>query len=174
MSATIGYHIVISGYGLWLPGDSRGSWSEAWDEQLGFIEPHQLHSGDPVRKRMAEERQLNAAVRLTSAMLAVVAEAVGGCAAESDWSIAAAALGSTHSHLLLTYTPRDMDRTIKWVKDCATKAVHCRTAHQGPVWCKGKWCSFIFTSDAWRAAQRYIERHNERRGMGPRPYPFLP
>ena len=57
MLRTIGFHIVISGYGLWLPGDERGHWSDAWDEELGFVEPHTLHAGDPVRKRMAEERQ---------------------------------------------------------------------------------------------------------------------
>ena len=51
MRQTLGYHIVISGYGLWLPGDERGHWSEAWDAELGFIEPHALHAGDPVRKR---------------------------------------------------------------------------------------------------------------------------
>jgi hypothetical protein len=27
MPNTIGYHIVKTGYGLWLPGDERGSWS---------------------------------------------------------------------------------------------------------------------------------------------------
>jgi hypothetical protein len=57
MAVTYGYHIVISGYGVWLPGDERGHWSTAWDEELGFIEPHTLHPGDPVRKRMALERQ---------------------------------------------------------------------------------------------------------------------
>ncbi len=49
MPRTIGYHLVKSGYGLWLPGDTRGHWSSAWDEQIGFFEPHHLHAGDPVR-----------------------------------------------------------------------------------------------------------------------------
>jgi len=55
MSATLGYHLVKSGYGLWLPGDDRGHWSSAWDKQIGFIKPHQLNEGDPVRQRMARE-----------------------------------------------------------------------------------------------------------------------
>ena len=61
-------HVVISGYGLWLPGDGRGHWSEAWDDELGFIEPHTLHAGDPVRLRMAEERRKHTPVRLDEAM----------------------------------------------------------------------------------------------------------
>jgi hypothetical protein len=65
MANTLGYHYVKSCYGLWLPGDDRGSWSEAWDEQIGFVEPHTLHAGDPVRHRMAEERMRYAVVRLS-------------------------------------------------------------------------------------------------------------
>jgi len=49
MPRTLGYHYVKSGYGLWLPGDDRGSWSQACDEQIGFTEPHTLNPGDPVR-----------------------------------------------------------------------------------------------------------------------------
>ena len=47
ISNTLGYHWVKSCFGLWLPGDDRGHWSEAWDDQIGFIEPHTLHDGDP-------------------------------------------------------------------------------------------------------------------------------
>src|SRR5262245_25737891 len=104
MSQTLGYHIVLSGYGLWLPGDERGHWSEAWDEELGYIEPHKLHSGDPIRRRMAEERQKHPPVQLNSAMQNSVIATLARCRAESDWKIAAASIEATHTHLLLTYT----------------------------------------------------------------------
>jgi REP element-mobilizing transposase RayT len=170
---TLGYHIVISGYGLWLPGDDRGHWSEAWDEELGFIEPHTLHPGDPIRKRMAEERQKHSPVRLDAKMQSVVADTISRCHAESDWQIAAASIESTHTHLLLTYTKRDIDHTIKWLKDQMTKAIHRNTSYTGPVWCKGSWRSYIFEDEVWLNTQAYIQRHNERRGQGPRPYPFI-
>jgi REP element-mobilizing transposase RayT len=173
MPRTLGYHIVISGYGLWLPGDDRGHWSEAWDEELGFIEPHTLHAGDPVRKRMAEERRKYPAVRLDEAMRSLVIETITRCRAESDWRMAAASIEPTHTHLLLTYSDRDIDHTVKWLKDQTTKAIHRQTKHCGPVWCKGRWRSFIFDIDVWRNTQAYIERHNERRGEHPRPYPFI-
>jgi REP element-mobilizing transposase RayT len=173
MEQTIGYHIVISGYGLWLPGDERGSWSTAWDEQIGLIEPHTLHPGDPVRLRMSEERMKRAPVRLSSAMIDSVIEVLADCTAESDWSIAAASVETTHSHLLLTYTERNVDKTVKWIKDRTVKAIHRRTPHDGPVWCKGKWRSFIFDLDVWQHALEYIEQHNICRGAGPRPYAFI-
>jgi hypothetical protein len=136
MHRTLGDHVVVSGYGLWLPGDSRGHWSEDWDAQLGLIEPHALHAGDPVRLRIARERMKHSPVRLSLGMAAAVVGAIGRCAAESDWTIAAASIESTHTHLLLSYSPRDLDVTIKWVKDQATKTVHAKTSHAGPDWCK--------------------------------------
>jgi REP element-mobilizing transposase RayT len=173
MARTIGYHIVWSGYGLWLPGDERGHWSEAWDEQLGYIEPHTLHPGDPVRLRMAEERMAHPPLRLDEAMIAVVGEALGKCAATSDWRVAAAAIESTHLHLLLTFTERDIDNTIKWLKDQTTKAIHRETPHVGPVWCKGRWRQLLFDEVYWRKSRKYIERHNERRGLPPQPYTWI-
>ena len=107
MSRTIGCHLVFSAYGLWLPGDERGHWSTAWDEQIGLIEPHTLHSGDPVRKRMAAERMNHPTVVFSPQMIGVSADAIGRCAAGSDWSIVAASVESTHTHLMLTYTLRN-------------------------------------------------------------------
>jgi REP element-mobilizing transposase RayT len=173
MPRTIGYHIVVSGYGLWLPGDVRGHWSEAWDEELGFIEPHTLHAGDPIRQRMAKERQKHPPMRLDAAMQTVVAKSIGRCRNESDWPIAAASIEATHTHLLMTYSPRDIDKTVKWLKDQMTKAIHRATAHVGPVWCKGRWRSYVFDCDVWRNTKAYIERHNQRRGVGSRPYSFV-
>ena len=173
MPATIGYHVVVSGYGLWLPGDARGHWSDAWDEQIGYHEPHMLHAGDPERKRMAEERMKHPAVHLDAAMIEEVARALATCADESDWGVEAASIESTHTHLLLTYTPRDINGTIKWLKDQTTKAVHRVTSHQGPVWCKGRWRGFMFDELMWDNARDYIEAHNVRRGVGPRPYAFV-
>jgi hypothetical protein len=170
---TLGYHIVLAGYGLWLPGDARGSWSTRWDEELGLIEPHTLHPADPVRLRMSTERFRGTAVRLDGIMVASLIATIQQCIDESDWSVAAASIESTHTHLLLTFTERNIDDTIKWIKDRATKAIHRDTCHTGPVWCKGSWRSFLFDLDVWQGVQTYIEQHNIRRGVGSRPYQFV-
>ena len=75
--------------------------------------------------------------------------------------------------MLITYTERDIDNTVKWLKDQMTKAIHREAKHSGPVWCKGRWRSFIFDLDVWHNTQAYIERHNVRRGVRPHPYPFV-
>src|SRR2546423_107272 len=111
MPNTLGFHYVKTCYGLWLPGDERGHWSEAWDEKIGYIEPHMLHPGDPVRKRMAEERMKYPEVKLTPEMIRVVEGTFGACAAASPWKITAASIERTHTHLLITYSPLNIDRT---------------------------------------------------------------
>ena len=108
-------------------------------------------------------------------MLAAVADAIGQCVEKSadGLTIAAAALDSTHMHLLIAYGGRNIDATAKWLADQTTKAVHRQTPHSGPVWGKGKWCSYVFDRQHWEHAMEYIERHNIQRGRGRRPYTFL-
>jgi len=173
MPNTLGFHLVIGGYGLWLPGDDRGHWSTAWDRRIGYVEPHHLHEGDPTRQRMAAELMKHPPTRLSGAMMSIVAQSIGKCEAESEWQIAAASIEPTHIHLLLTYSRRPIDNTVKWLKDQATKAVHRGTCHDGPVWSEGKWRSYIFSMETWENTTRYIEYHNERRGEGPCPYDFI-
>lgn len=135
--------------------------------------PHTLHDADPVRKRMSAERQSHSKVLLDAAMLSAVVTTLADCRNHSDWRIAAASIEPTHTHLLLTFTRRDIDNTIKWLKDQTTKAVHRCTTHTGPVWCKGRWRSFVFDPIVWRNVHQYIDRHHERRGAGPQPFPFI-
>lgn len=175
MPKTIGYHLVKSCYGLWLSGDNRGSWSEAWDEQIGFLAPHTLHPGDPARKRMAKERMAHSSLRMGSQLIEAVADALGKCVDRSkgELSISAAGIESTHMHLLIPYSGREIDKTAKWIADQTTKAVHRQTDYQGPVWSKGKWRSFIYDKSCWLNTKDYIEQHNLRKGLPRAPYPFI-
>ncbi|MGC4005643.1 MAG: hypothetical protein QM811_21995 [Pirellulales bacterium] len=173
MGDVLGYHWVKSGYGLWLPGDERGHWSSKWDEELGFIEPHKLHSGDPIRARMAAERLIQEPVELTAEMRRSIEDTLDRCMCVSDWRIVAAAIETTHIHVLMTRTVRDIERTLTWLAQETTKSIHLETAHRGHVWCKGRWNQYVFEHDHWDKTIDYIERHNERRGLGRRPYRFL-
>jgi REP element-mobilizing transposase RayT len=173
MARTVGYHLVKSGYGLWLPGDVRGHWSTSWDEQIGHFEPHHLHAGDLVRKRMALERMKHPPTRFTPRMIETLADEVGECASKSDWKVVAAAFEPSHMHLLLTYTVRDVDRTAKWLAQQTTKAVHQKTTFAGPVWCEGKWLEFVFDRRHFSSIRSYIERHNLRQGKPANPWPWI-
>ena len=143
------------------PRRPRGNWSEAWNEQIGFVEPHTLHAGDPVRLRMAEERQKHPPVRWSLDVQRVIRATVEACAAASAWDVAAFGIEETHLHLALTYTTTDIDGTAKWLGQQMTKAVHLQTGHVGPVFCKGHWLQFIFDPGHWDALLAYIDCHSE-------------
>ncbi|MCZ6861546.1 MAG: transposase, partial [Alphaproteobacteria bacterium] len=87
---------------------------------------------------------------LNEIMIDAVLSAIGTCAKKSQWSIVAASIEPTHTHLLISYSGRDIHTTAKWIADQTTKAVHRTTQHQGPVWAKGKWCSYVFDESRWR------------------------
>ncbi len=159
MGRTIGYHVVKTGYGLWLPGDERGHWSDAWDREIGYVEPHMLHAGDPIRRRMAEERLKHPAVWFDEAMIRVILAALRECEQESTWEFDTVAVEPTHVHMLIPYTGRDVHRTAKWLAQRVTKRVHAKTSHEGPVLAKGKWCHYIYDWDSWSQVRAYIDRH---------------
>ena len=108
-------------------------------------------------------------------MIERMVRAIGECVAKSNGGLAIAAMSiePTHMHLLIPYNGRDIDVTAKWIADQTTKAVHRATAHDGPVWSKGKWRSFVFDAAYWANIGAYIHRHNERRGLPADPYPFI-
>jgi hypothetical protein len=115
MRKTLGIHYARSAYGLWLPGDDRGHWSEAWDAQIGFIKPHTLHEGDPVRLRMAEERMKHPPVRWDEKMQQVITSTLAKCAANSPWNVESYCIEETHFHGLFSTSPLNIDRTVKWI-----------------------------------------------------------
>ena len=159
MRQVLGAHIVKSAYGQWLPGDARGHWSSDYDPKFGYTQPHHLHTGDPARERMAAELLKHPPVTWSPEMAAVLADTLHRCAAESDWAIAALAIEPTHLHLLVTASTRKLDGTCKWLSQQMTRAVHDHTAHQGPVFAKGKWLSYIDDDGQWENTIEYINRH---------------
>jgi REP element-mobilizing transposase RayT len=175
MSPTMGYHVVKSTYGTWLPGDPRGSWSETWSPERGYFGAHQFHEGDQRRLAMALQRMKHPPVVLTDAMCTAIREALQYCVerAKGELLIMAAAIEPTHMHLLIPHTGRDIHTTVKWIADQTSKAVHRRTAHLGPVWTKNHWCHHIDRQEHWENAAIYVDEHNRRAGRGSRPYAFL-
>jgi REP element-mobilizing transposase RayT len=173
MPATLAYHLVKSAYGLWLPGDERGTWSASWDEDIGYIDPHSLHSEDPARLRMAAERMAHPPLRWNHEIQQVIASTIGECRRQSEWRAVAFAIEATHFHLIISYSGADIDRTAKWIAQQVSKAVHRMTDHQTPVFCKGRWREFIYENEHYRNLINYVENHNVSHGLSRRPYEWI-
>jgi len=113
------------------------------------------------------------ATRFDGPMMKAITIALRRCVDESDWQLAAMALEPTHAHLLITHCNRPIENTVKWIKQRTTRAVHEATSHAGPVWCVGSWRVFVFAATQWNSTVRYIQRHNERRGLPSSPHDFV-
>jgi REP element-mobilizing transposase RayT len=171
---TIGYHLVKTTYGTWLPGDERGHWSSIFDPVTWrFIEHRKLHPGQPARKEFSHESMKYAPFHITADVSKVVEETLMRCQAESDWKIIAGTIEATHLHLLITYTGRSIDQTARWLSSRLTTDIHQNVNYNGPVWTSGKWAESITDERHWQNLILYVEQHNIRRGLEPRPYRFL-
>jgi REP element-mobilizing transposase RayT len=121
---------------------------------------------------MAEERMVYPPLKWDNAMMRVIAQTLGDCAKASPWKIMAASIEPTHFHALLTDSPVDIERSVKWIAQEMTKAVHRQTTHAGPVFCKGRWLQFIYDQSHWDNIIGYIDAHNARHGLPARPVDF--
>lgn len=165
MPETLGYHVVKTTFGTWLPGDVRGYW-----EAHKFFDLGDAEKAERARRRMHQPPTI-----LGQEMAVAIAAAIGDCISQSrgGLQVMAAAIEPTHMHLLIPYSSRDIEATAKWLADQTTKAVHRQTPHQGPVWSKNNWIRHIFADENWENALLYIDDHNVRAGRGSRPYSFL-
>ena len=155
----LGYHIVKTAYGRWLPGDERGHWSSVWDNKIGQLTHGGLNSGDVALEDFARARMKHAPVSFSSEAIAAIRTALSACKAASAWEIVALAIEPTHMHLLVTHSSGDIHQTCTWIAQETTKAVHTQTSLTGPVWAKGKWCSHISDQDHWDNTIAYIHQH---------------
>ena len=84
--------------------------------------------------------------------------------------IAAMAIETTHMHIAIGYTGRDIDTTGKWIADQTTKAVTGIRRTSGRYGAKGDGDRLCMTSWSGEKVQRYIRQHNIRRGLPADPY----
>ena len=156
---TIGYHIVKTAYGRWLPGDERGHCSSVWDEQIGQVTPRGFQQGHPALEQYARSRMAHPPVTISKPIHKAIEQSLRECEKVSAWSISALAIEPTHMHLLVFGLACNPDSLCKWLAQQTTKHVHAVTSHVGPVWAKGKWCAHIQSEEHWLVAMEYINRH---------------
>jgi len=168
----LGYHFVKGAYGQWMPGDERGHWSKRWDAERGLVDRGRLVEGDPRRRRLAENLRRFEPTLITPEIEKSIEAALVDCVARSRGGliIAAGAIEATHIHLLIVAGKREIDVTAKWIADQTAKAVNRLVRRPSKLWAAKKWICEIEESKHWDEVARYIEDHNQRRGMGRRPF----
>ncbi len=180
----IAHHLVLHGYGHWLPNDPRGSGSyEIRQEKLADLGP--IHFGrkevQPVREELRAFSRA-AAPRLDFPLLwfddakrQAIGDSISQIVDRQGYTVWACAVLRNHVHLCVR-RHRD-DAATLWAKFAEGTTAGLRLfadlprAH--PVWSERPYKVFLYTPDDVRRVIAYIEHNPVKEGLDPQEWPFV-
>ena len=190
----LGFHVIFSTYGYWLPNDPRGSWSDwirHW-ELLRFgpatkVETRRSVAGvkhDIELRKQAKKALAYPEVFLTGHQALAVGVGFGTAAAESNYTILACSILPQHVHLVLGPHARDIDRIVGHLKARATQQLNQQGIHPlaayrqagGTIpspWCRNCWKVFNYSQQHLRDAVKYVEDNPLKEGKPRQHWSFV-
>jgi REP element-mobilizing transposase RayT len=180
----IGYHVIFSTYGFWLPNDPRGSWSEfigKW-ELLRFgpatktnvrrsVAAVQHDSG----RRIAAKAALRyAPVMLTGLQVRAVGRGFARYIEKSGLTVWACSIMPQHVHMVVGRHSFDVEYAVNQLKGHATRQLRTENVHPpSACWVRGHWRVFLNMPQDIERAIQYVERNPEKDGLPPQRWPFV-
>ena len=174
----IGYHVVFTTYGTWLPNDPRGSYSKKVYrgelQTLGEIEYGRQAPGpknEELRRywTVAAGRLERAPFFIDEKSRGVIAGAFGRVVHRLGVTVAACAIMNDHVHLFVLRSKYRIEYTVNQLKGGATHALEA----QRTVWSRGFWKEFISDDDRIGAVRKYIEANPIDAGLGEQSWEFV-
>jgi len=181
----VGYHVIFSTYGFWLPNDPRGSWSNfvaSWDLFLHgratkTTETRSLarRPHDAMRRRAAKSALQNPPVRLSGIQARSVGIGFGRYVRQSGLPVWACAIMPDHVHLVFGVWRLQVEQTVIQLKGTPARELKADGLYptdelgierDSKVFARGEWKVFLHPGDVRRAI-RYVEnnplKENKRR-----------
>ncbi len=190
----LGYHVIITACGFWLPNDSRGSWSDfvaAW-ELLRFggkatkVGTRKSVAGQPhdVVARLATKQRLKyPAVTFTGIQARAVGRGFANVVAHSDLTIWACSILPEHVHLVIRRHRYEVEKAVNFLKGDATRRLKAERLHplaafaddKGPPtpWAHKQWKVFLDSFEDIRRAIRYVQDNPEKEGKPRQEWAFV-
>lgn len=174
----IAHHLILTGYGHWLPNDPRGSMSERVHTE-GVAELGEHHYGrrkeQPSREelrgfhRRAEEELAHAVLWWDNAERQALVEAFGEAIVGEKLTCYACAVLSNHVHLLIRKHRLNADQLIGLLKDAGRSAIQGkRLSPDGhPVFSADSCHVFKSDPQSVRVCVHYIERNYAKHHLAP-------
>lgn len=175
----IGYHVIFSTYGFWLPNDPRGSWSDfvgSWElfrygPATRTTETRSLAYREHDREqRLAAKQALKyPPVNFTGVQARAVARGFAGYFERTGVPVWACAILPDHVHLVVGRPAMPVERLVIQLKGDATRELEREGIHplaawkvEGEripkCWVRGQWKVFLDAEDVPRAI-RYVENN---------------
>jgi REP element-mobilizing transposase RayT len=180
----IGYHLIITAYGWWLPNDPRGSTSRYIASDI-IAELGDLHFG---RKRVqpasreirefykrAEQVLKHPLLTFDEAARNCVADAFGQCISEKGYTCYAFSVMQDHAHGLIRKHKHKAEEMIENLQRASADLLKARglRRHDHPVWSTGGWRVFLDAPDDIRRTISYIEKSPIKHRLGPQRWSFV-
>ncbi|KPK85648.1 MAG: hypothetical protein AMJ81_03190 [Phycisphaerae bacterium SM23_33] len=190
----LGYHLILSAYGFWLPNDPRGSWSTfvgSWElYRFGAATTTTCRRSLAQRphdreRRLAAKRALKyPAVRFNGRQAQAVGAGFGNRVRESQLTAWACTILPEHAHLVIARHTYPAEQVANLLKGSATTDLLRRDLHplagyaaagwRPPTpWARGQWKVFLKTEAEVDRASRYVEANPAREGLPPQKWSFV-
>lgn len=189
----IGYHVIFSAYGFWLPNDPRGSWS--WvvraPELREFgpatkVDTHRSAAHRPHDRscRLAAKAALDLApVRFDGRQAPAIATGFADYSRKSGVSYWGLAVMPDHTHAVVARHTYEVEQIANLMKGAATQLL-CEGRHpfgerrnaRGDVpacFARKWWVVFLHTEDDVTRTVDYVRRNPLRAGLPEQRWPFV-
>jgi REP element-mobilizing transposase RayT len=190
----LGYHVIFSAYGFWLPNDPRGSWSE-------FVGSWELFRFGPATKTESRvsvaARSHDVTCRLSAKdalnyppveFIGVQARAIGRGFAESirkgGVTVWACSILPNHVHLVIGRHSSQVEQLVNFLKGEATKSLVAEDLHpfaecaapSGKIpncWAAGQWKVYLDSVEDITRSIQYVEANPIKEGKPAQRWPFV-
>lgn len=182
--SAIGSHLILHGYGLWLPNDPRGSGSEELrQEKLRDLGP--IHYGrkraQPTRNelmnfyRAAAPRLDFPIIWFDDAKRQAIAEAFARVVATRRYTVWACAILRNHAHLCIRRHRDDPLTMWRSFVDESVRSLHrfADVPAEHPVFSNRPYNVFLKSPDDIRRVVTYIRNNPAKNGLEPQSWAFV-
>ncbi len=191
----IGYHVIFSAYGFWLPNDPRGSWSDfvgAWDLFLAGGKATKTDETRSVAQRPHDrERRLatkgslaRTPVKFTGLQARAIGNGFAEYVAKSGVPVWACSILPEHVHLVTGRFRMDIENVVIQLKGAATRKLLEEGLHpfagialpgkRPPrCWSRGEWSVFLEEPADIARSIRYVEKNPVKDGKSQQSWSFV-
>ena len=186
--SVIAHHLILTGYGHWLPNDLRGSGSEDfYDVKLAPLGP--IHHGRKPPEEQPSRRELRHFYRKAEPLLnfpiiwfddakrQVVADAFREVISAERYAVYACAILSNHAHLVIRRHRDDALTMLSKLADASRLRLrfsHKKDIHPDhPVWSQRPYKVFLYTPDDVRGRVDYVSQNPLKEGLPEQHWDFV-
>ncbi len=190
----LGYHLILTAYGFWLPNDPRGSWSDfigAWElfrfgrasktnsRQSLASKPHDKHIRWAAKKKLKYPE-----VHFSGIQARTIGQGFADLVQRAGLIIWACSILPEHTHLVIARHKYNVEQIANLLKGAATTALINEKLHPfekysskdgrlPKAWAQGQWKAFLDRKKYIHQAIQYVENNPLKEGKPKQKWSFV-